>query len=60
MYVRARWDGLAAAGRLTPSSKGLRIDDFAKQNTPQVNAAQTAGTQRRVLSGKEDEPTPMV
>lgn len=58
MYAKARWDGLAAIGRLSPRSYGLRLDELARRNTNEVNAAQMAGTQKRLSSGKEDEPTP--
>lgn len=59
MFMRARWDGMAAEGRLTPRSQGLRLGAFARQNGAEVNAHQMAGTRRRLSGGAEDEPTPL-
>ncbi len=58
MYAKARWDGMSALGRIVPRSRGLRLEEFFKRNTVEVNTAQMEGTQRRLQSGKEDEPTP--
>jgi coenzyme F420 hydrogenase subunit beta len=53
MYTRARWNGLAQAGALMPRSEGLRLDAYFDANTPEVNAAQTEGTIRRVPGARE-------
>ena len=59
-HMRARWDGLAAEGRLVPKSRGLRLDEFAAKNDPMTNAAQTQGTRQRVANGLASEPRPEV
>lgn len=59
MYMRARWDGLASEGRLTPRSRGLRLDEFAVKNDATTNTRQTEGTRHRVRSGNASEPAPV-
>ena len=58
LYTRARWDGLAAQGRLVPRSRGLRLDEFSANNDDATNAAQTEGTRQRIRNGVATEPTP--
>jgi len=57
--VWARYEGLRQAGKLVPKTARLRIEELSAQNSPEVNAEQTAGTLRRALDGKTSEPTPV-
>ena len=57
-YMRARWDGLHAEGRVSPRSYGLRLDAHARMNSAEVNAEQMEGTRRRLRNGKNTEPSP--
>jgi len=57
-YMRARWNGLAAEGRLMPRSHGLRLDAYFAQNTKEMNDYQMQGTQARIRNGLASEPTP--
>lgn len=57
--VRARWDGLAAEGRITPRSARLRLDALAEANGAEDNAREFEGTRRRVREGRTTLPRPM-
>ena len=56
--VLARWRGLAAAGRLVPQSKRLRLEELASAFGRANCEAQTRGTVARIEQGKATEPTP--
>ena len=56
--MRSRWDGMLAEGRLSPRSQGLRLDDHARANPAEVNAAQMAGTRQRLKNGRNTERKP--
>jgi coenzyme F420 hydrogenase subunit beta len=45
--IRARWDGLAAEGRLVPRSQGLRLDRLAQEIDAQTYKAEKEGLRRR-------------
>ncbi len=46
-FVKARFDGLKDAGRLTPVTVGLRLDELAEQNSPAENEEQRQGAFKR-------------
>lgn len=60
LVVRARWDGMAAEGRLVPRSARLRLDALRASLDPEVASRQTDGTRQRIRNGKADEPTPCI
>ena len=58
LAVRARFDGLAAAGRQVPATARLRLDELALENGDANNRYQAEGTQQRVEVGKATQPRP--
>jgi len=56
--ARARWNGLAAAGRLTPQTDRLRLDALAEANGTAANTRETEGTLKRLEAGQGVEPRP--
>jgi coenzyme F420 hydrogenase subunit beta len=57
--VWARYKGMKQAGKLVPDTKRLRLKKLAKQNTAEINDAQTAGSKLRAERGKFSEATPV-
>lgn len=57
--VRARFDGMAAAGRLVPQTARLRLDALYDTRDPDEAMAETEGTERRIRAGKATEPRPV-
>ncbi|NIP77182.1 MAG: hypothetical protein GTN90_14875 [Xanthomonadales bacterium] len=56
--VHARFDGLAADGRLVPKTRRLRLDALAEANGAARNAEIAEGTRRRVREGRASEERP--
>jgi len=53
-FAKARYDGLKDAGKLTPVTIGLRLDELAKQNAPEENEEQRLGAYERAKASKSD------
>lgn len=58
LAVRARWDGLAAEGRLVPRSARLRLDALSQEAGEAAYREQLEGMRERVRRGKADEERP--
>ena len=56
--ARARWDGIASQGRITPRSHGLRLDALRESISEEVYRAQSEGTVARIRAGRATEETP--
>ena len=56
--ARARWDGIASQGRITPRSHGLRLDALRESISDEVYRAQSEGTVARIQAGRASEETP--
>ena len=56
--ARARWDGIASQGRITPRSHGLRLDALRASISDEVYRAQSEGTVARIQAGRASEETP--
>jgi len=58
--VLSRFTGLQEEGRLTPTTRRLRLKELADAMTDEFNTRQREGARDRVRIGKADEPTPRV
>ena len=56
--ARARWDGMASQGRLTPRTHGLRLDALRDTLNDAVYQAQRDGTAQRIKAGRAEEARP--
>jgi hypothetical protein len=56
--ARARWDGIASQGRITPRSHGLRLDALRDTLSDEVYQAQSEGTVARIRAGRASEAPP--
>ena len=56
--ARARWDGMASQGRLTPRTHGLRLDALRDTLSDAVYQAQRDGTAQRIKAGRAEEARP--
>lgn len=56
--ARARWDGIASEGRITPRSHGLRLDALRNTLKDEVYRAQSEGTVARIRAGRASEARP--
>ncbi len=58
--VQARYQGLAEAGRIVPTTERLRLIALSEELPAAVNDIQRSGTIQRIQSGKATEPEPEV
>jgi len=58
--VWARFQGLKAAGRVVPETRGLRLEELYNENDEQFNRQQDEGVHKRIELGKFSESTPVV
>lgn len=56
--ARARWDGMASQGRMTPRTHGLRLDALRETLSNEVYEAQRKGTAQRIQDGRAGEERP--
>jgi coenzyme F420 hydrogenase subunit beta len=57
--IWARFAGMRAAGRSTPTAEGLRLADIAKQNSISENLEEARGARSRARAGRLGEPPAM-
>lgn len=58
LAVGSRHAALAAAGRITPITNRLRLDDLTAQLSPELVQRQHEGVRQRIAVGKATLPTP--
>ena len=54
--IWARLEGLRQAGQPVPEVSGLRIEELAQANSPEVNQQEMQGTLKRAKAGRTKEP----
>ena len=57
--MRARWDALAAEGRLVARSQGLRLESESAKLSEEMRIEEYEGTRKRLRAGAADEPDPV-
>ena len=53
LQVRARWNGLLAAGSIVPRTVGLRLDELYNSNTEKENQIQFEGAKQRAIKRRQ-------